>query len=502
MKMKKTLLLSTLATVLLFSGCKKDYLETAPTDKVGQENIFTSTANANTAINGVYRFMFERTTVTTSNVQNKPGVGGILLSMDFMGEDLGISAGNWFTSTGEGNWVAHRADNHQVNYFVYRTFYKIIGNLNFIIDNIDNVTGTPAEIARIKSEALTTRAYCYSYLVQLYGKRYDASAKPNAQLGVPLLLSSNDSAKPRETVEVIYQAIIKDLEDAIALNTATRSNKSQANVDVALGLRARVALTMQDYPNAILYAKKVIDENKYPLMNQEVYVKGFNDASAMSEVMWAAMPSADQGDAFGSWFAQIAYNANTSYMRANPKRINSVLYDQISVTDVRKKMWEPKPTAANFPLPTTAFARQDYMSRKFSIKADGGTLGDVTYIRSAEMHLILAEAYAKSNQTSLAQQALFKLVQARDASATITSKTGTDLINEILTNRRVELWGEGFRFLDLKRLNQPLNRTAVPNYVSASVGDLMDVPAGDPRWQFLIPRSEMESNPNIGSQNP
>ncbi|MGA9651671.1 MAG: RagB/SusD family nutrient uptake outer membrane protein, partial [Pedobacter sp.] len=66
----------------------------------------------------------------------------------------------------------------------------------------------------------------------------------------------------------------------------------------------------------------------------------------------------------------------------------------------------------------------------------------------------------------------------------------------------VELWGEGFRYLDLKRLNLGLDRTAVPNYVATSVNNVMIIPAGDPRFLFLIPRDEINANPNIGAQNP
>ena len=499
--MNKIYISAGLIAILAFSSCKKNYLNTDPTNKVDMSKVFTTTDNANTALNGIYRYMFERTTEVTSNQQNKPGVGGILLDMDFMGEDLGISGANWFTATGEGNWVGHRTDNNSITFYVYRTFYRIIGNANFIIDNIDKAEGTDAEKIRIKSEALTLRAYAYSYLVQLYGKRYDATVKPNSQPGVPLLLKSSDTAMPRETVENVYAAIVKDLEDVIQLNVGTRSNKSQANVDVAIGLRARVALTMQDYPNAIKYANIFISSGKYPLIDQATYQKGFNDATLMSEEVWASMPTADQGDAFGSYFAQIAYDANTSFMRANPKRINSALYDKISATDVRKKMWEPVPTASNFPLPASTFVRQAYMSRKFAVKTPGGTLGDVPLLRASEIYLILAEAYAKSGQDGLAQNTLFDFAKVRDLSALKSTKTGSQLIEEISIHRRVELWGEGFRFLDLKRLNLPLDRTAVPNYVSASVNNWMKVDAGDDSWQYLIPRTEMESNPNIGEQN-
>lgn len=500
--MKKIILISGML-IFLLAGCKKEYLQTQPTDKVDNSAIFTTADNANTALNGIYRFMFNRTTVTTANVQGKPGVGGILLGIDFMGEDLHQANATWFTSTGEGNWLAARTDNHGSNLYYFRTFYVIIGNANAIIDNIDKVTGTEEVKQRIKAEALTLRAYAYSYLVQFYGNRYNASAKPNTQLAVPLVLKSTDTKMPRVSVEEVYASIVADLDAAIALNATSRFNKSHASVWVTKGLRARVALTMQDYPNAIKYAKEVIDGNQFPLMSATEYQAGFNNATLLPEFMWAMMPTLDQGDTFGSFFAQIAYNANTSYQRGTPKLINSALYNMISSTDVRKKMWEPAPTAANFPLPTSAFARRAYMSRKFSVKEVGGpSLGDVPLMRSAEMHLILAEAYAKSSQPVLARTALFALVSKRDPSATLSLNVGDALTNEIMVHRRVELWGEGFRYLDLKRLNLPLDRTVVPNYVATSVASVMQIPAGDPRWLFFIPQLEVQANPNLGGQNP
>lgn len=188
---------------------------------------------------------------------------------------------------------------------------------------------------------------------------------------------------------------------------------------------------------------------------------------------------------------------NTSYMRANPKRINSDLYAWISDTDVRKLMWGPEPTAENFPLPLTSFARQPYMSRKFSIKAPGNAWGDVPLIRLSEIQLILAEAYASSDQNGLAQDALFELTRVRDLEAVKSTNTGAALLEEIWNHRRVELWGEGFRFLDLKRLNQPLNRSAVPNFLPGTVNNVMLVAAGDNRWQFVFPRPELDANPLI-----
>ncbi|MGE8426731.1 MAG: RagB/SusD family nutrient uptake outer membrane protein [Sphingobacterium sp.] len=494
-KIAKLILMGTFP--LLLTNCGKDYLDTLPTDRVSADKIFGSLENATTAVNGIYRFMFARTTLITENTQNKPGIGGILLAMDFMGEDLGISATNWYTSTGEGNWVGHRNESSSLMEFDYRTLYKIIGDANFILDHLDNVNASEQQRNVLRAQALILRAYAYSYLIQFYGKRYHASGGANSQPGVPLVLKSSDLKLPRASVEEVYAAVVKDLDSAIALNISDRKNKSQANIDVAIGLRARVALTMQDYENAILYAKQLIAMPAYKLMTPSEYVKGFNDANALSEFIWASMPTADQDAVFASYFSQIGYNANTSFMRSNPKRINAALYNMISATDIRKYIWEPNPTETNFPLPSPSFARQPYMSRKFAIKAAGGTLGDVPLMRLSEMYLIAAEAYVERDQDQLAQDMLFEFMKARDPEAVRTSKRGTALTEEILLQRRIELWGEGFRFLDLKRLNQPLNRTIVPNFVSGSVNGLMEVPAGDKRWEFLFPRAELDANPAI-----
>lgn len=495
MKNIKFILLSALL-ILGIGACKKDYLNTAPTDQINSGAVFSTLENADAALNGIYRYMFQR-----YGNQNQPGIGGIMLVQDFLGDDLHISSNNWFTN--EASWNAHRSDVSALTSYGYRIYYRIIGNANHILDNIDAASGSDDDRNRIRSEALTLRAWAYYGLVQLFGKRYDGTTKPNNQLGVPLMLSSKDKEKPRATVEEVYAAIIKDLDDAIALNVNTVFNKSHVNVHISKGIRARVALTMQDYPNAIKYAKEVIDSGIYPLMSVADYQSGFNNA-ALSEFMWTSMPNVEQDDSFGSFFAQIAYNANTSFMRANPKRINQALYDKISATDVRKKMWEPTPTPENFPLPSASFARQPYMSRKFATKQVNTSLGDVPLMRSVEMYLILAEAYANTpGEETNAQATLFALVSKRDHDAVQSVNTGQALIDEILFHRRIELWGEGFRWLDLKRLNLPLDRNAALNFVSAAVSGTFTIPAGDIKWQWLIPRAEIDANKSLaGQQNP
>src|SRR5690606_21133411 len=127
-------------------------------------------------------------------------------------------------------------------------------------------------------------------------------------------------------------------------------------------------------------------------------------------------------------------------------------------------------------------------------------IGDVPLMRAGEMYLIEAEALARlGGRDADAAQALYTLAVNRDPAYTLTTNTGQALIDEIMIQRRVELWGEGFRFYDLKRLNLPLDRTGANH--SSAVASTLEVPAGDKTWEFLIPRTELNSNENT-VQNP
>ena len=492
-------ILIAITAILMLAGCKKEFLDATPTDAVAEADVFTTVANGESVMNGIYRYLYSR-----FDNQNTPGQGGIMLMFDFMGEDVHQALASWYTpGNGCGGWLNQKNADYSYVAYPFRMYYRCIGNANAVIENVDKLVGTQADKNRLKGEALTMRAWAYFYLVQIYGKRYDATTT-NSQLGVSMPLSSTQSKLPRSTVEEVYTQINKDLTDAVAaFGTASAPrNKSHLSLRAAYAIWARVALTQQKWALAAQYANQVITLGGFSLMSNVQYQEGFNNITN-PEWIWGAFVQDDQGDTFGSYLAQISYNGNTSYIRGVPKRINSALFDLITATDVRKKMWEPSPNATNFPLPTTAFARTPYMSRKFSIR-NLPTIGDVPYIRLAEMYLIIAEANARipGNEVQ-ARAALFTLAVNRDPSYTLSTNTGTALLNEILFHRRVEFWAEGHRWFDLKRMDMPLDRTVVPNYVPASAGGVMQVPAPSASnlWEFSIPTAEIQGNPNTVQNN-
>ncbi len=492
--MKNRLLIAFVTVFSMIStSCENTYLDTAPTASVDAASAYATTKNAAAAINGIYRALIVR----YLDSQGHSGHPAMMIILDHMGEDMiiGTTAASWHV--GETRWTAHRADVNTMARFPYELYYRVIGNANIAIANIDNAAGPQADRDQLKGEALALRGWAYFNLVQLYGKRYDAAAKPNAQLGVPLVLTPTTEGLPRNTVEEVYTQINKDLTQATTLLKSTRSFKSHINLEVAKGILARVALTQQNWADAAKYAEEA--RKGFTLMSEAQYQDGFADISN-PEWMWGFDHLEDQSEFFGGYHSYISCNFNSTVIRTYPKVINSLLYNQIPTTDVRSKMWVRTPTAANSIVPPGG-VRVPFLNQKFRLPGtpSTSTMGDVPYMRAAEMYLIEAEAKAKLGQDANAAKVLFDLVSKRDAAYKLSTSTGAKLLDEIYFNRRVELWGEGFRFLDLKRLNQPLNRNGTNAIASVTV--LYDVPAGDKTWEILIPRREMDANKAM-VQNP
>jgi hypothetical protein len=489
----KFLFLTVLCSCFALNSCKEDFLETAPTGSVDAASAYTTTKSAAAAINGIYRAMIFR----YQGSQGHSGYPALMIINDVMGEDLVFpnASNGWHFN--EQRWLSHRSDVGTMAIFPYELFYRLIGNANVAIASIDNAAGLPAERNQVKGEALAIRGFSYFNLVQYYGKRYEATAKPNSALGVPLVLTPTTEGLPRNTVEEVYAQVNKDLEDAAALLTTARSAKSHFNKNVVRGMQARVALAQQDWAKAATFATEA--RQGFTLMSIAQYQEGFADISN-PEWMWGFDHLEDQSEFFGGYHSYISSNYNSSVNRQTPKTINKLLYDAIPATDVRSKMWVKAPTASNSIVPPGG-VRAPYIVQKFRLPGtpSTSTMGDVPYMRAGEMFLIEAEAKARSGDNAGAAKALFDMVSKRDPSYVLSTKTGAELIDEIMFHRRIELWGEGHRWLDLKRLNQPLNRNGIGHI--AAVAILYDVPAGDPRWEFLIPRRELDSNKSA-VQNP
>jgi hypothetical protein len=516
--------------MIMSSSCDKDFLETKSTQDIDQSQIFETTKGGMMAVNGLHKLMWHPS-LSTWNGQG--AYETFMIWMDMMGEDLVFTIENpIFTSSARWEW--HRDTGHRylsIQYY-YRLFYYFISNANMIIDNVDDTEGLQSERDYIKGQAFAYRAFAYYNLVQCWAERYKREGN-NTQLGVIVRTTTSTENLPRSSVEAVYQQINDDLDISIGLLaplTLQRENKSHINIHVARGLKARVLLTQGKWMEAAEMAKLVVDDSGASLQ-ADTYTTTSNRFSDQTntEWLWGKKAQEDQAGSLKD-FHSFMSNMNVSYNRNTPRCIYNLLYNRITGTDVRKGIWFPRaqdPATLPRPIIPSAGNIRNYMANKFVLTSQTAKCADVPYMRLPEMMLIMAEGYARGGNNTAAAQALYPLANHRDPAYTLSANTGDALIDEIMFQRRVELWAEGFRFLDLKRLNLPLDRGPAPrteapfnysydpwnanNVMPANVDpdasnyNMYDAhtmgednryrAAGIKDWQWLFPAVEINVNP-------
>jgi hypothetical protein len=117
-------------------------------------------------------------------------------------------------------------------------------------------------------------------------------------------------------------------------------------------------------------------------------------------------------------------------------------------------------------------------------------------MRTAEMILIEAEALYWQDREEEARELLYQLQSNRDAEASISDNTGDDLLEEILLERRKEMYAEfGVEWFDAKRLQRGITRSENHRIV-------LELEPNDNRFFLKIPQTEIDANDAIdGSVN-
>ncbi len=324
---------------------------------------------------------------------------------------------------------------------------------------------------------------------------------------------------PRVSFYKMYRFIMNDLNDAEKYLTGySRSNKTKADLSVVQAYKARLwleiatrfqkyptdlqtqldheddeDLTMYDklgitsttecYQKAAQYARNVID--KYtPLTKAQWHslTSGFNDASLSS---WVFAITITSPDAVHSRVNSFHSNCDTEFSRGYSRSqyhcyrmIDRNLYDQIDDSDWRKVTWVDPADAGKKTTPSKYYTlldstewalRNAYVGFKFRPNE-----GDITedYIRALqvdfpvirveEMYFIEAEskAYAEGLSSGVtALESFLNTYRYDDASYSISPDDVEDFVdNYLITQKRIELWGEGLAFFDIKRRELAITR--------------------------------------------
>lgn len=476
---------------LAMVSCKKDYLETNPSDQAPTQLVFATTDGAYVAINGMYRAHYEAYGTGHDGFAQK----ACDLVADLMGNDMTFHTQgyNWFAPDYRYTAQASTVTNGRSD-LTWSYYYFLISSANNIIANIDKASGPQADKDNIKGQALAVRANSYFFLVNFFQHTYKGNEnKP----GVPLYTSPTSDGSPRGTVQQVYTQIIADLTQAETLLTGkTRKHISHLNVNTVQGIRARVALQMEDWATAATYANKA--RQGYTPMTSSQYTQGFSSVTN-PEWMWGMQIINDQSTILASFFSHIDVTVYGYAQAGNmQKKITKALYDQIQAGDVRKTVFKTPGTGAG--------TNPDYNQNKFRVQDPSSWAADYVFMRAGEMYLIEAEALARQGQDANARTVLETLVKTRYPAYSAAAMSGATLISEVLLQRRIELWGEGFSLLDIKRLKTGLNRpTGAGNHGAPNLNpNIYTLPDQDPKFLMKIPQRELDANKSLAAtdQNP
>jgi len=305
----------------------------------------------------------------------------------------------------------------------WSNYYSQINICNQITDGVMNSEGgTLTEKNYILAQAKTQRAYAYLNLVNLYAKPYNQSTA-NTDPGLPLLTTSYlFSSLERASLEKVYQQIISDLSSSIRYLPDLPEFNCEPSKAAAYAILAETCLEMRDFTKAGLYADSVlmiqntiIDLNSYISSPSTLPKKLKDPETILSKTVT------------GTYYPSLT--------------LSSEFLQFLGEKDLRYKLFTAKDSRG--------YGR--YYCR-YQYTYEGVYVGP----NVPEMMLIKAESEAREGDYSSAVNILNTLRKKRfqpadyaDLSASSASEALTLVINE----RRRELFGRGFRWFDMRRLN-------------------------------------------------
>jgi hypothetical protein len=501
-------------TLLLFAilvSCNDEFLDNSLDGVITDDDIAKLAQESPEQLLGVAT-SFDVGTVNNMRTFGVAGDGGhfdfgqksVDLAMDLMANDM-INDGNgwWFDDYYK---FTGRVQDRRETAIIWNYYYEIIKGANQTISLIGGLDASQLndDLNFVLARSRIVRGLAYLQLIQIYQKGNPALSDPGVPIIDPTADLINGPGFGRLTVGDVYAQIESDLTDGYTnLEGYARADKTSINKYVAAGFLARYYLLTQDYTKASSFAKEAQDGAS---LSGPSILDGFQFISN-PEWMWGADLNSDTSTIYASFFAQLqsyspsfhsanGYTPGYTGQLGHHKTIDKRLYAEIPASDIRSNWFGPDNGFILNGTPEQVYNYKFYDNTFFE--------ADYVYMRVAEMYLIEAEAEAGLGNDVAAAQALYNLVSTRDAAYVLSSNTGSALLDEIKTHRKIELWGEGFGMLDLKRWNDPMSRVYTGSNHPNVASSYIDLPAGSPFFTFQIPESEINTNDAISAsdQNP
>ena len=426
----------------------------------------------------------------------------------------------------------YQGDGYLYGQYINNYYYELVLAANNMIGSVNPDNATPEQLGNLGA-GLAFRALAYLDMARMYewlpnDKTTSTNADGNdiSGLTVPIVTAEMDQTQatnnPRATHQQMFDFIKNDLDNAekYIVNLTTRSDNVLPDLACVYGLKARLYMWNEDYANAEKYARLAINNASVAPMTENDGTNtttGFND---ISKWMWGAkLTSEDDAVKSGivNWVSWASNQTSFGYTGGGTGMYTMVdrkMYDRMSDTDWRKlEFMAPEGSALEGK--NKLISGYDhwneipaYAALKFrpaqgnATEYQTGAATAYPIMRVEEMYFIEAEAAAHQDAARGAKLLTEFMKSYRDPNYS-TKKTSTDdVVEEIVFQKRVELWGEGQTFFDIKRLNYSVTR----GYPGTNCGDELSRlnTKGRPAWMNLVLiRTEANNNKAlVGKNNP
>ena len=478
-----------LILILLTGGCSKENLDPVPKTSLDMKAVFENKDRVVSQVNGLYQFM-----------KSGQFLGGrYLVYNDIRDENFIPKSNNGVTNFATWNFSLVSSTNEVNN--CWGAIYAAVNAINIFNEGLDkawdsgSLTGkiTEAEKNQYKSEALTLRAMCYFYLLQLYAKPYNMGAGANP--GVPLRLiansdlSGNDLA--RSSVAEVYTQILKDLNDAEPLAISTYGsgnallNATRIHKNTIIAFKTRVLLHMNNFAGVLTESAKIV-----PTTAPFVSATGVPFALSTTFAGIWTTPFTTAESIFSMPFTETnlpgTQNGLATYYHPSSSESyflvtgTGSLFSKIDATDARKLLFVTVSGKVFIGKYTNYTTPIDY----------------APVMRYAEVLLNRAEAIVR-NGSAVTQEAVNLLNAVRTRSFTTGGYTLASFatvqafIDAVMLERNIEFLGEGIHNFDLMRT---VSTIPGKDGTAFAMGNVFPVAPTDPAYIWPMPSTESNMN--------
>jgi len=495
--MKHTLIY--LVALLLITsnlGCTKDFLDEVNKSAITQENYFTTAAQAQAAVTGIYPML----QTLNNEIEFRGDAVWSLLEMPVGHINPG---GSQYKS---GSIQHTNSANEPVYKMVWTGFYNGIANANLAISRIPAIKMNETTKKSLLGEAHFLRAFYYYYLVKLYG---DIPLTTE-----PINFSSPDLYPHKATKEEVYQLIISDLKEAEQSGLPAVDLTGKASLGAVKSLLSSVYLTMAGYPlnKGVAYhrlaaekAKEVLDAKYYSLFDNYAYLHDRahkNNGELIFQVQY---------------LAGIKTNRITEFI--SPSGISKLTSDMGTVTPIKefvdsyeagdkrteeKQFFFTEDFAKGSTTKVVKFAPALYkfwLDEAAGKNGDGNSDQNWTLLRLPEVMLIYAEA---TNEAGIADAFAYEQLNKIRKRANLNELSGLtkEQFREAVWRERYhELAFENKAYFDIQRTRKAYNLKTGKFEDAFSYLNESGVKFNDQYMLWPIPQSEIDVNKNLQPQN-